>query len=88
MAITRIPSADPQNPNPTELSLTFNNGDFMALRDTARRLGFTSEEAMIRFALAVLSQSATTSLTIINMNGAKISLNPSEGLLRLNNPPT
>lgn len=89
MAIQRIPSTDPQNTTtPTELSLTFNNGDFLALINTAKKLGFKDEESMIRFALAVLAQSATTSITVIDKNGTKISLNPSGELLKPNNPPT
>lgn len=90
MAIQRKPSpntTDNTTP-PTELSLTINNGDFMALRDTTQRLGFKSEEDMLRFALAVLAQSATTSITIIDKKGIKISLNPSAELLEPNNPTT
>lgn len=65
-----------------ELKLTVNNGDLAALRETATRLGFKDEESMLRFMLAVISKSATRSLTITDQNGTKIPLTPSEGLLK------
>ena len=83
MAIQRVTSGEVKTP-PTELTLTINNGDFQALRGATERLGFINEESLLRFALAVFSKSATTSLTIIDLNGNKISLTPSEDLLRSN----
>ena len=86
MAIIRIPPTN-EALRSTELSLTFNNGDFQALRETVQRLGFVNEESMLRYALAVLSKSATRSLTITDRNGVKVSLNPSADLLlRQTNP--
>ena len=84
MAIIRTPLS---TPSATELSLTINNGDFEALRDTATRLGFVNEESMLRFMLAVVSKSATRSITITDPNGQKISLTPSVDLLRPITPP-
>lgn len=83
MAIIRTPSTPTVTP-PTELSLTINNGDFQALQETASRLGFLNEESMLRFMLAVLSKSATRSITITDQNGIKTPLTPGESLLRQN----
>ena len=83
MAIVKIPSLDSAGQQKSdEISLTFNNGDCIALKEIVERLGFKDEESAIRFALAVLSKSATRSLTITDQNGTKVSLNPSEGLLK------
>jgi len=79
MAIVRPTSS---NTNSKELTLTFNNGDFEILRETAQRLGFRDEESMMRFALAALARSATRSLSITDQNGTKVNLNPSQELLR------
>jgi len=69
-------------PNEDELAIIFSNGDLAALRQNVERLGFQNEESMIRFALAVLAQSATRSLTITDKNGVKVSLNPNASLLK------
>ena len=63
------------------LPLTFNNGDLVALSETVERLGFKDEESLLRYVLAVISQSATRTLTIINKDGKSVALNPSETLL-------
>lgn len=81
MAINRGASTNEQ------LNLVINNGELQALRDNTNRLGFASEENMLRFMLAVLSQSATRSVVITDRSGSKISLNPSDDLLRSTPPP-
>jgi hypothetical protein len=63
------------------LELVFNNGDLEALESAVKRLGFKDEVSLLRYALAVLSQSATRTLTVIDTNGKSVSLNPSEVLL-------
>lgn len=65
-----------------QLNLEINNGDFEALRNTAQRLNFKDEESMLRFMLAILSKSATRSITIINQDGSQSTLNPSNDLLK------
>jgi len=77
MAIVRT-----ENPLTTdELPLVFNNGDLAALQKAVNRLGFKDEESLLRYALAVISMSATRTLTIIDQDGKSIALNPSESLL-------
>ena len=82
MAIVRQTVAVPAPENPIELGLIINNGDFQALKKTVERLGFKDEESMLRFALAVLAQSATRSLKVTDTNGKEVTLNPSETLLK------
>ena len=82
MAIVRQIVAVPALENPIELGLIINNGDFQALKKTVERLGFRDEESMLRFALAVLAQSATRSLKVTDTNGKEVTLNPSETLLK------
>ena len=77
MAIIRTNSASPER----ELPLLFNNGDLTALKSAVERLGFKDEESLLRYALAVLSKSATRTLTVIDQDGKSIALNPSETLL-------
>ena len=77
MAIIRTISASPER----ELPLLFNNGDLTALKSAVERLGFKDEESLLRYALAVLSKSATRTLTVIDQDGKSIALNPSETLL-------
>lgn len=77
MAIIRLPSS-----SGAQLDLSFNNGDFVAIQETAQRLGFVDEERMIRYLLAVISKSATRSVTITDQNGAKINLSPADDLLK------
>ena len=86
MAIVRS-SSTPSTTPATELSLTINNGDFEALRDSVARLGFKDEESILRFMLAILTKSATRSITVTDQNGSKIPLTPSESLLKQTNPP-
>jgi hypothetical protein len=84
MAISRRPSSNPGN----ELIVSINNGDIEALRDAMNRFGFKDEESVLRFTLAVLSKSATRSLTITGLDGSRISLNPSTDLLKVAQPAT
>lgn len=79
MAINR-PASSASSDN--ELILAVNNGDLEVLRDAMKRFGFRDEESVLRFALAVLSKSATRSLTITGLDGVRISLNPSTDLLK------
>ena len=81
MAITRI---NPNAPVEGELPLLFNNGDLVALKNAVGKLGFKDEESLLRYALAVISKSATRTLTIIDQDGKSIALNPSESLLAQN----
>jgi hypothetical protein len=78
MAIVRKESQTPT----TELPLVFNNGDFATLKSAVERLGFKDEESLLRFALAVISKSATRTLTVIDQDGKSIALNPSAALLK------
>ena len=81
MAILRPASPTPSNPD-NELILAVNNGDLEALQDAVKRFGFRDEESVLRFALAVLSKSATRSLTITGIDGVRATLNPSQDLLK------
>jgi hypothetical protein len=81
MAISRASAPSP-NDSSTEMLLTVNNGDLVALRDVAKKFSFRDEESVLRFALAVLSRSATRSLTITDKDGQRVSLNPSAELLK------
>jgi hypothetical protein len=75
MAIARKGSAE------NELTLLFNNGDVEVLQDAVKRLGFKDEESLLRYALAVLSKSATRTLTVIGKDGKNLTLNPGDTLL-------
>jgi len=79
MAIQRSASFAPSD---NELNLTVNNGDFEALQTVVRKLGFKDEESVLRFALAVLSKSATRSLSIVDKDGIRLNLTPSADLLK------
>lgn len=83
MAINR-PATPPASTN--ELILAVNNGDLDALRDAMNRFGFKDEESVLRYALAVLTKSATRSLAIIDQNGVRVNLNPAADLLRQPEP--
>jgi hypothetical protein len=82
MAINRIPNAG------VDLPLTFTNGDLEALRDAVKRLGFKDEESLLRYVLAVLSQSATRTLTVIDKDGKSLALNPTESVLKPTHQPS
>jgi|GEM_PF-2090605 len=68
--------------NPTELPLIFNNGDLVVLRSAVDRLKFKDEESLLRYVLAVISKSATRTLTVIDQDGKSMALNPSDSLLK------
>jgi hypothetical protein len=76
MAISRtIPGTDDE-----VLSLFFNNGDLTALKSAVSRLGFKDEESLLRYILAVMSKSATRTLTVIDQDGKSVAFNPSEAV--------
>lgn len=87
MAIIRQQSASAETEEPT-LLLRVNNGDLEALRELTDRLGFKDEESVFRFALAVLSQSATRNLSITKIDGQRATLQPSPSLLKPEGTPT
>ncbi len=64
-----------------ELPLIFNNGDLVALKSAVERLGFKDEESLLRYVLAVFAKSATRTLTVIDLEGKPVALNPSDSLL-------
>lgn len=68
--------------NEEHLDLIINNGDFQTLKESTQKLGFKDEESLMRFMLAVLSKSATRSITIINQDGSQSTLSPSNDLLK------
>jgi hypothetical protein len=76
MAITR---SDESKENALQFILS--NGDLVALQSAVKRLGFKDEASLLRYVVAVLSQSATRTLTVIDTNGKTIPLNPSDSLL-------
>lgn len=78
MAITR----NTAEVSDTELPLVINNGDLVALRSAVDRLGFKDEESLLRYVLAVVAQSATRSMTVIDKEGKSIALKPGESLLK------
>ena len=71
----------PEGGEGESLPLIFTNGDLSALRAAVERLGFKDEENLLRYALAVISKSATRTLTVIDQDGKSVALNPSEALL-------
>lgn len=81
MAITRKVSG-PENDN--ELSLDVTNGDLEVLKAAVERLGFKDEESLLRYVLAVISKSATRTLTVTGNDGKTVSLNPADALLAHN----
>lgn len=83
MAINRAAN---QTTGIEELPLYFNNGDLSTLREAVNRLGFKDEESMLRYMLAILSRSATRSITVIDQTGNKTELSPSDALLRQKPP--
>jgi len=47
-----------------------------------QELGFKDEPSVLRFALAVLTRSATRSISIVEKDGKTVSLTPSANLLK------
>lgn len=78
MAITRRVSG-PEDDN--ELVLAVTNGDLEVLKGAVERLGFKNEESLLRYILAVISKSATRTLTVTGNDGKTLSLNPADSLL-------
>ena len=78
MAIVRNLPADNTGES---LPMIFTNGDLDALGKAVARLGFKDEESLLRYALAVISKSATRTLTVIDQDGKSLALNPSDALL-------
>jgi hypothetical protein len=82
MAIVRKPDETDE----TKLGLEINNGDFQALKQIKEKFSLMDEEAVLRYALAVLSQSVGDTLYIEDGTGNKVGLKPSASLLRRNSP--
>jgi hypothetical protein len=76
MAINRKQSES----DDSKLTLEINNGDYLALKAITEKLNVQDEEAVLRFALAVLSQSNNNTVYIDDINGARIGLQPSDSL--------
>lgn len=73
------------NTDDTKIDLEINNGDYQALRAAKEKFNLADEEAVLRYALAVLTQSKTDTLYIDDGTGTKVGLQPSDSLRR---PPT
>ena len=80
MAITR--RADQSNND--QLNLDINNGDLAALRAVQSKFNLASEEAVLRFALAVFVQAKNDTIYIEDLTGTKTGLQPSDQLRRIN----
>lgn len=78
MAIVRKPDASDDQ----KLGLEINNGDYQALKKIKDKFNFVDEEAALRFALAVLSQTAGDTVYIEDSAGSKVGLQPSDSLRR------
>jgi len=76
MAILRKPD---QSDN-EKLTLEINNGDYKALKAIRDKLNLADEEAVLRYALAVLTQATTDTIYIDDGTGTKVGLQPSESL--------
>jgi hypothetical protein len=63
-----------------KLGLEINNGDYKALRRIKEKFDFVDEEAALRFALAVLSQTSGDTVYIEDASGSKVGLQPSASL--------
>ena len=66
----------------------FNNGDLQALKEIHEQWDFLNLESALRFALAVLKQTKTETVYIIDDSGAKIGLKPSISLKKEKNATT
>jgi hypothetical protein len=76
MAIVRKPDQSDDE----KLGLEINNGDYKALKAAREKFGLADEEAVLRYALAVLTQSASDTIYIEDATGARIGLQPSDSL--------
>lgn len=79
MAIIRKPSES----NDEKLGLEINNGDFKALKAAKDKFKLADEEAVLRYALAVLTQSASDTIYIEDADGTRVGLQPSDSLRRV-----
>lgn len=79
MAIRRETST--YTPKENELLLVVDNGDLKSLKDAVERLDFKNEESVLRFAVAVLAQSATRVISVTLPTGSRVNLSPSSELL-------
>lgn len=52
------------------------------LKQTASRLGFKSPKALSDYLLAVASQMATNQISITNVDGKRITLSPTDKVLK------
>jgi len=66
--------------NDEKLTLEINNGDYKALKAAREKFGLADEEAVLRYALAVLTQSVSDTIYIEDGTGARVGLQPSESL--------
>jgi len=76
MAIVRKPDESDDE----KLGLEINNGDYQALKAIKEKFNFNDEEAVLRFALAVLKQSQSDTLYIDDETGTRVGLQPSDSL--------
>lgn len=81
MPIIRIPDTDTGD----KLGLEFNNGDYIALKKVVSQWGFKDAESALRFGIAVLLKAETKEVHVENLNGEKISIQPTDSLLRKHN---
>jgi len=76
MAIVRKPDESDDE----KLGLEINNGDYQALKAIKEKFNFNDEEAVLRFALAVLKQSQSDTLYIDDETGTRVGLQPADSL--------
>jgi hypothetical protein len=78
--ISRLP---PENgaSETDEVRLLVSNGDLDLASDAVERLGFKDLESLLRFAIIVLSKSATRQVTVTTADGQTASYSPKEPLL-------
>lgn len=76
MAIIRKPDQS----DIEKLGLEINNGDYKALKAIKDKFNFVDEEAALRFALAVLTQTSGDTVYIEDPSGDKVGLRPSNSL--------
>lgn len=76
MAIVRKPDESDDE----KLTLEINNGDYIALKAVRDKFCLADEEAVLRYALAVLTQSSGDTIYIEDATGSKVGLQPSDSL--------
>lgn len=80
MAIVRKPHQSDQE----KLTLEINNGDYKALKAAKDKFKLADEEAVLRYALAVLTQSVGDTVYIEDETGTRVGLRPSDSLRKVN----